>query len=129
MIKKMTKIWAVALVAVAMLMVGAPAGVMAGPVDPTGPDDPDSPRFGAIRGVVFDENREVVEGAVVILIHARSGEEVARAETGENGHFGFRKVKSGRYLIKAGKRDVGQGRAEVGVRRHVSRVKVVLHKR
>jgi Carboxypeptidase regulatory-like domain len=130
MIKKVSRLWAVALVAMGMVLVGVPAGVMAGPVDPTGPDGPNGPeavRFGAIRGIVIDAHGDPVEGAVVRLIHPRTKRVVKRGETNAEGHFGFRHVRMGRYVVEAGKRGVGKGASRVGVRPHaVSRVKVEL---
>lgn len=130
MLRKLVRLGAVAMVAAGMLLLGSPSGVMAGPVDPTGPVDPDSMRFGSIRGGVVDENGHAVEGAVVRLIHARTGRVVARTETDEDGHFGFRHVRVGHYGVKAAKRDVGRGAARTVVRQNeTSRVRITLHHR
>lgn len=130
MMRKFFRLGAVAMVAVGLLLLGSPSGVMAGPVDPTGPSDPDPMRFGSVRGVVIDENGDPVEGAFVTLIHARTKRVVAKAETDENGHFGFRHVRTGYYGVKAGKREVGQGAVRTGVRANeTSRVRIRLHKR
>lgn len=130
MIKKTGRLWLVALAAMGLMLAGSPAGVMAGPVDPAGPDGPGGPeaeRVGAIRGIVIDAHGDPVEGATVRLIHPRTQRVIRTGETNARGHFGFRHVRMGRYLIEAGKRGVGTGTKRVGVRpHHVSRVRVEL---
>ena len=128
--KKLVRLGAAMMVAAGVFLLGVPSGAMAGPIDPTGPDGPDSVMFGSVRGVVLDGRGNAVEGAVVTLIHARTKRVVAKAETDEDGRFGFRHVRTGRYGVKAAKRDVGQGAARVGVRANQSsRVEITLHKR
>lgn len=90
-------------------------------------DAGDGPRTGAVAGVVLDIDGTPVEGAHVRLMTRRHRRVVARGVTNDNGRFGFREVRSGRYVVVAGKRDVGRGRARVAVHsEQVSRVRVVI---
>ncbi len=90
-------------------------------------DAGDGPSTGAVAGVVLDIDGTPVEGAHVRLMTRRHRRVVARGVTNENGRFGFREVRSGRYVVVAAKRDVGRGRARVAVHPdEVSRVRVVI---
>jgi hypothetical protein len=132
MMKQVRRLWAVALLAVGVLLLGAPASVMAGLVTPTSLDtleDLDS-RFGSVRVVVVDENGAPVEGAVVELANARTRRLVASGETDENGQVGFRRVRTGLYGVSAGGREIGQGTARTEVRANqTSQVRIRLHRR
>ena len=87
------------------------------------------PTSGAVAGVVLDIDGTPVEGAHVRLMTRRSRRVVARGVTNENGRFGFRDVRIGRYVVVAAKRDVARGRGRVTVHPDgVSRVRVVIGK-
>ncbi len=86
---------------------------------------------GAITGVVYDADGNVVAGAMVNIIAEDRvrGERPFRAqyETGENGVFGWREVPQGAYILRAGAREVGMTTMRVGVRDgHVVRLEVVI---
>lgn len=79
---------------------------------------------GAISGVTVDADG-AVGGAQVVL--SLRGTVVARAESTDEGRFGFRNLAPGTYTLQAAKRGVGRGEAEVVVTAdQVSRVRVAL---
>jgi large repetitive protein len=79
---------------------------------------------GAISGITVNADG-AIGGAQVIL--SRRGTVVARAESSEDGRFGFRNLAPGTYTLQAAKRGVGRGEAEVVVTAgEVSRIRVAL---
>lgn len=89
-----------------------------------GPDSPVHP--GAIAGLVIDQAGDPVGGAFVLL--HRPGSLFLRAtKTGPMGHFFFKPVPVGPWVIKAAKKDVGIGFAKTFVKpEEVSKVKIEL---
>ncbi len=89
---------------------------------------------GSVAGVVVDADGEAVEGAVVVIHSMERGRWHrpfhARAETNEEGVFGFRQVPQGRYMIRAMARELGMAREMIGVRDgQVTRVRLELQGR
>lgn len=66
------------------------------------------PRPAQIRGLV-SANDAPVAGAAVVLV--RGDRIVARTRTNDRGAFAFERVLPGRYIVRAGKEDVGRGQA------------------
>ncbi|NQU06175.1 MAG: carboxypeptidase regulatory-like domain-containing protein [Calditrichaeota bacterium] len=94
----------------------------------------DAMAVGSVEGAVFDSNREVVEGAPVMLMQtdAGRGERPYRAETetDERGTFGFDEVPAGAYVVTAMTRELGGVRAELRVvDDEVTQVRLVLEGR
>jgi len=82
---------------------------------------------GAIAGLVVDSRDHHVAGAEVVLFDAH-GHRVAHTTSSRDGHFGFRHVSPGQYVVTATKVHVGTASAHADVRSgHVSRVRLVLH--
>ncbi|MBM3327361.1 MAG: carboxypeptidase regulatory-like domain-containing protein [Calditrichaeota bacterium] len=74
---------------------------------------------GWVTGAVLDADGNGVAGAQVGIqgVDRVRGQRpyMARAESGENGAFGFRDVPAGRYIVTAMTRELGCGRAEAVV--------------
>jgi hypothetical protein len=87
--------------------------------------DDDGPRLGVIVGRVHADRTAVADAHVRLLDERQNV--VARTVTGERGQFRFHRIRPGRYLVVAQKRDVGAGRAPVAVTpRSVTRVRIEL---
>ncbi len=80
------------------------------------------PAAGSIKGVVVDEAGNPVAEASVGLMGAKNG-----TKTNEKGEFAFEKVKVGKHVVVAFKKDVGEGKAEAVVEAgKTTEVKIVL---
>lgn len=108
--------WLVGLVAVVVALLPQAAWA--------GPESPDHP--GAIAGLVVDQAGDPVGGAFVVL--HRPGSPFLRAtKTGPMGHFGYKPVPVGPWIVSAAKKDVGFGFAKVLVEpEKVSKVEIEL---
>ncbi|MFO0834125.1 MAG: carboxypeptidase-like regulatory domain-containing protein [Phycisphaerales bacterium] len=65
------------------------------------------PAPGKIVGTVVDADGNPVADAHVVLKHG--DKVVAHAMTNADGHYVFKDVRPGRYLLEAGKQGVGRG--------------------
>ena len=75
------------------------------------------PPSGAIKGVVYNMQRQTVAGARVSVIDS-AGRTVAGMPSGRGGEFGFRDVRPGNYIVTVTAASGGrilQGRAAVVV--------------
>ncbi|MBL8762298.1 MAG: carboxypeptidase regulatory-like domain-containing protein [Phycisphaerae bacterium] len=85
------------------------------------------PAPGKIVGIVVDADGSPVAEAHVVLTHG--DRVVARAMTDADGKYVFERVRPGRYLLQAGKREVGRGRERAAVRPgETVRVRIMLKK-
>lgn len=87
------------------------------------------PSSGAIKGVVYNMQRQTVAGARVSVIDS-AGRTVAGMSSGRAGDFGFRDLRPGNYIVTAAAASGGrifQGRAAVTVvDGRISNVRIVV---
>lgn len=85
------------------------------------------PALGKVVGTVVDADGNPVADAHVVLKHA--DKVIAHATTNADGHYVFKDVRPGRYVLEAGKQGVGRGHALALVHpAQTVRVKIALKK-
>lgn len=88
--------------------------------------DASSSRAGSIAGVCVDRAGAPVARATVELTDSRGN--TWTTTTDARGHFGFRMLRPGRYLVEGHKRGVGSDRDAVRVTSGTTtRVRLILH--
>lgn len=86
------------------------------------------PAPGRIVGTVVDADGNAVADAHVVLKHGN--EVIAHAMTNADGHYVFKDVRPGRYLLEAGKQGFGRGHELAMVHSgQTVRVKITLKKK
>ncbi|MCC6969168.1 MAG: carboxypeptidase regulatory-like domain-containing protein [Phycisphaerales bacterium] len=86
------------------------------------------PAPGKIVGTVVDADGKPVADAHVVLKHG--DKVVAHMRTNAEGHYAFKDLRPGRYLVQAGKAEVGRGQERAAVRPgETVRVRITLKKK